>query len=85
MNHPLLAAFALAALTEISAAQTALNEVPPAGGDLQTLIERVGEDTASLARWHSIRWSDARWNDMEALANKQMAKLQSVNFDSLSQ
>lgn len=85
MNHPLLATFALAALTGISAAQTALNEVPPAGGDLQTLIERVGEDTASLARWHSIRWSDARWNDMEALANKQMAKLQSVNFDSLSQ
>ncbi|MFO0836238.1 MAG: DUF885 family protein [Phycisphaerales bacterium] len=85
MKHRLLAAFALAALSGISAAQPALHELPPAGGDLHDLINLVGEDTGSLARWHSIRWSDARWNDMEALANTQMATLKSVNFDSLSQ
>lgn len=85
MNHPLLAAFALAALTGISAAQPALHELPPTGGDLHDLINLVGEDTGSLARWYSIRWSDARWNDIEALANTQMATLKSVNFDSLSQ
>ncbi|MCC6230475.1 MAG: DUF885 family protein [Phycisphaerales bacterium] len=84
MKHRLVASIVLAALTGIASAQSSLNELPPAGGDLRDMINLVGEDTASLARWHSIRWSDARWNDMESLARTQMSMLGRVNFDSLS-
>ncbi len=85
MKHRLLTICAVASLSTLSAAQSALNEPPPAGGDLRDIIVRDAEDTESLQRWFNVRWSETRFDGLESLAQTQLASLKQINFESLSQ